>query len=97
MLEYKAAWYGRDVIVVDRWFPSSRLCSHCGTLQPEMPLSVRTRTCACGTAHDRDENAAKNLLAAGPAVPVCGAGARPRRRTPGGQSVTKQKTSQREP
>ncbi|WP_073951804.1 RNA-guided endonuclease InsQ/TnpB family protein [Streptomyces kebangsaanensis] len=97
LLEYKAAWYGRDVIAVDRWFPSSKLCSHCGILQPEMPLSVRTWTCACGTTHDRDENAAKNLLAAGLAVSVCGAGVRPQRRTPGGQSATKQKTSQREP
>ncbi|MFE7235425.1 RNA-guided endonuclease InsQ/TnpB family protein [Streptomyces sp. NPDC057596] len=97
MLEYKAAWYGREVIAVDRWFPSSMLCSHCGSLQPEMPLHVRTWTCACGTTHDRDENAAKNLLAAGLAVSVCGAGVRPQRRTPGGQSATKQKTSQREP
>jgi IS605 OrfB family transposase len=45
MLEYKAAWYGREVIAVDRFFPSSRLCSVCGTLQEKMPLSVRTWTC----------------------------------------------------
>ncbi|MFB9640584.1 RNA-guided endonuclease InsQ/TnpB family protein, partial [Streptomyces spiralis] len=42
MLEYKAGWYGREVVAVDRFFPSSKLCSHCGTLQPEMPLNVRT-------------------------------------------------------
>ncbi len=79
MLEYKAAWYGREVIAVDRWFPSSKLCSVCGTLREKMPLSVRTWTCDCGTTHDRDVNAAKNLLAAGLAVSACGAGVRPQR------------------
>ncbi|MGW0081931.1 RNA-guided endonuclease InsQ/TnpB family protein [Streptomyces sp. NPDC003393] len=98
MLEYKAGWYGREVVAVDRFFPSSKLCSHCGALQLEMPLNVRTWTCdSCGTAHDRDVNAAKNLLAAGRAVSVCGAGVRPQRRTPGGQSAVKQKTPRREP
>ncbi|GAX59064.1 transposase [Streptomyces olivochromogenes] len=97
LLEYKAAWYGRDVVVVDRFFPSSKLCSHCGALQDRMPLNVRTWTCGCGTVHDRDVNAAKNLLAAGLAVSVCGAGVRPQRRTPGGQSAAKQKTPRREP
>ncbi|MGW0713068.1 RNA-guided endonuclease InsQ/TnpB family protein [Streptomyces sp. NPDC002643] len=98
MLEYKADWYGREVVVVDRFFPSSKLCSHCGTLQPEMPLGVRTWTCgSCSASHDRDVNAAKNLLAAGLAVTVCGAGVRPQRRTPGGQSAVKQKTPRREP
>ncbi|MET7542739.1 RNA-guided endonuclease TnpB family protein [Streptomyces sp. NPDC005507] len=98
MLEYKAAWYGRNLVVVDRWFPSSRLCSTCGALAGKLPLHVRTWTCeGCGTTHDRDVNAAENLLAAGLAVTVCGAGVRPQRRTPGGQSATKQKTSRREP
>lgn len=98
LLEYKAAWYGRDVIAVDRFFPSSRLCSHCGTLQDGMPLHVRTWTCdSCGTIHDRDVNAAKNLLAAGLAVSACGAGVRPQRSTPGGQPATKQETPRREP
>ncbi|MFC5782559.1 RNA-guided endonuclease InsQ/TnpB family protein, partial [Streptomyces aureus] len=97
MLEYKAAWYGREVIAVDRFFPSSKLCSHCGTLQGTMPLDVRTWTCDCGTTHDRDVNAARNLLAAGLAVTVCGAGVRPQRSSPGGQSATKQKTPRREP
>ncbi|MCX4647959.1 MULTISPECIES: RNA-guided endonuclease TnpB family protein [unclassified Streptomyces] len=97
MLEYKAAWYGREVIAVDRFFPSSKLCSHCGTLQGTMPLNVRTWTCDCGTTHDRDVNAARNLLAAGLAVTVCGAGVRPQRSSPGGQSATKQKTPRREP
>jgi putative transposase len=97
MLEYKAAWHGRKVIVVGRFFPSSRLCSVCGALQGRMPLNVRTWTCDCGTAHDRDVNAARNLLAAGLAVSVCGAGVRPQRNTPSGQSATKQKALRREP
>ncbi|MFB4300481.1 RNA-guided endonuclease InsQ/TnpB family protein [Actinomadura sp. NTSP31] len=99
MLEYKAAWYGREVIAVDRWFPSSKLCSSCGTLHGRMPLSVREWTCdGCAATHDRDVNAARNLLAAGLAVSVCGAGVRPQRepsRT--GPSATKQKPSRREP
>ncbi len=65
MLEYKAAWYGRDLVVVDRWFPSSKLCSACGALQRSLPLNVREWACACGATHDRDVNAAKNILAAG--------------------------------
>jgi putative transposase len=97
MLEYKARWYGREVIAVDRWFPSSKLCSTCGTLQDKMPLNVRTWTCDCGTVHDRDVNAAKTLLAAGRAVTVCGAGVRPQRSSPGGQSAMKQKAQRREP
>ncbi|MER7134483.1 RNA-guided endonuclease InsQ/TnpB family protein [Streptosporangium saharense] len=66
MLEYKTQWYGRTLVVVDRWFPSSKLCSACGALRDMMPLSIREWTCACGTVHDRDVNAAQNLLAAGP-------------------------------
>jgi putative transposase len=98
MLEYKAAWYGREVITVDRFFPSTRQCSGCGSVREMMPLSVRTWTCGnCGTVHDRDVNAAKNLLAAGPAASVCGAGVRPQRSTPGGPSTMKQKTPRREP
>ncbi|MEU1560451.1 RNA-guided endonuclease TnpB family protein [Streptomyces mirabilis] len=97
LLEYKAAWYGREVIAVDRWFPSSRLCSACNSLRDTMPLNVRTWTCDCGVTHDRDVNAAHNLLAAGLAVTVCGAGVRPQRSTPDGQSATKQKPSRREP
>ncbi|MCX5367021.1 zinc ribbon domain-containing protein [Streptomyces sp. NBC_00124] len=74
-------------------------CGQCSrSLRERMPLSVRTWTCGnCGTAHDRDVNAAKNLLAAGLAATVCGAGVRPQRSTPGGQSATKQKTPRREP
>ncbi|MEV0149200.1 MULTISPECIES: RNA-guided endonuclease TnpB family protein [unclassified Nonomuraea] len=65
MLQYKAAWYGRDLIVIDRWFPSSKMCSACGALQEKMPLAVRAWQCACGALHDRDVNAAINILAAG--------------------------------
>ncbi|WP_435532610.1 zinc ribbon domain-containing protein [Streptomyces violaceusniger] len=66
------------------------MCSACGALAGAMPLHVRTWTCGCGATHDRDVNAAKNLLVAGRAVSACGAGVRPQRRTPGGQSATKQ-------
>lgn len=65
MLEYKAAWYGRDLVVVDRFFPSSRLCSRCGNLHQKLPLHVREWVCVCGARHDRDVNAAINILAAG--------------------------------
>jgi putative transposase len=92
MLEYKAAWYGRQVIAVDRWFPSSKICSDCGVLQDKMPLNIRSWMCPCGAAHDRDVNAAKNILAAGLAVTACGAGVRPQRSTPGGRSAMKQET-----
>ncbi|MFI6793518.1 RNA-guided endonuclease InsQ/TnpB family protein [Nonomuraea sp. NPDC050383] len=79
MVEYKAQWYGREVIVVDRWFPSSKLCSACGTLHDMMPLNVRTWRCVCGAVHDRDANAARNILAAGLADKenACGADVRP--------------------
>ncbi|MEN8650431.1 RNA-guided endonuclease TnpB family protein [Streptomyces sp. 21So2-11] len=97
MLEYKCAWYGRDLVAIDRWFPSSKLCSACGTIASKMPLHVRVWTCGCGVTHDRDVNAAKNILAAGLAVTVCGAGVRPQRSSPGGQSATKQKHPRREP
>ncbi|GAA4511801.1 RNA-guided endonuclease TnpB family protein [Actinoallomurus oryzae] len=98
MLEYKARWYGREVIVVDRWFPSSKLCSACGTVADTMPLNVRMWTCGCGATHDRDVNAAKNILAAGPAVSACGAGARPQRDSSrSGLSALKQETPRREP
>jgi putative transposase len=90
MLEYKCAWYGRELVVVDRWFPSSKACSACGCLQDKMPLNIREWTCACGAVHDRDVNAAKNILAAGLAVTACGAGVRPQGSTPGGQSAMKQ-------
>ena len=69
MLEYKAARYGRQVIVVDRWYPSSKRCSACGYLLASLSLKTRMWQCpSCGTRHDRDVNAAQNILAAGLAV-----------------------------
>ncbi|MGC9008291.1 MAG: RNA-guided endonuclease InsQ/TnpB family protein [Halothiobacillaceae bacterium] len=68
-LEYKAARRGGQVLVADRWFPSSKTCSSCGTVQEKMPLAIRQWACPdCGTTHDRDVNAARNLLAYGLAV-----------------------------
>jgi putative transposase len=69
MVEYKAARYGRHVVVIGRWYPSSKTCSSCGHLLAELSLKTRHWTCpSCGTRHDRDINAAKNILAAGLAV-----------------------------
>ncbi|HEU5023777.1 MAG TPA: RNA-guided endonuclease TnpB family protein [Spirillospora sp.] len=94
MLEYKADWYGRELVVIDRWFPSSKTCSGCGTIAGTMPLNVREWECSgCGARHDRDVNAARNIVAAGLAASACGAGIRPQRassRTR--QSATKQET-----
>ena len=65
------------VIVIDRWYLSSKTCSPCGHLLAELSLSTRQWTCpSCGARHDRDINAAKNILAAGQAVTACGAGVR---------------------
>ncbi|MEV4103838.1 transposase [Nonomuraea sp. NPDC049649] len=79
MLEYKAARHGRTLVKIDRWFPSSKLCSACGALAESMPLNVRAWACPCGAVHDRDVNAAKNILAAGRAerLNACGGTVRP--------------------
>ena len=62
-LEYKAVLRGNHIEVVDRWFPSSKMCSACGEVKKALPLSVRSFRCeACGSTLDRDENAARNLL-----------------------------------
>jgi putative transposase len=77
-LAYKAAWYGRNLVKIDRWFPSSKRCGNCGHIVDKLPLSIREWTCSsCGAVHDRDLNAAHNILAAGLAVSVCGATVRP--------------------
>lgn len=65
LIEEKAARYGRTFAKVDRFFPSSRTCSVCGRVDGPKPLSVRSWTCPCGAIHDRDLNAARNILAAG--------------------------------
>ncbi|KUL29755.1 RNA-guided endonuclease InsQ/TnpB family protein, partial [Actinoplanes awajinensis] len=94
MLTYKSQWYSRDLVVIDRWYPSSKVCSACGTLAATMPLNVRTWTCRnCGSTHDRDVNAARNILAAGLAVSACGAGVRPQRgNLRSGRQAVKQET-----
>lgn len=63
MLEYKCAWYGRELRVADRFFPSSKRCSGCGHIHASMPLDIREFSCEnCGEHHDRDQNAAKNIV-----------------------------------
>jgi putative transposase len=80
-LEYKADWYGRQVIAIDRWYPSSKTCSACGAIVEKLPLNVRDWTCRCGAHHDRDINAARNILAVGLAerLNASGAGVSPLR------------------
>lgn len=97
-LEYKAQRAGRTVAVVDRWFPSSKTCSACGYLLAELSLKSRVWTCpACRTRHDRDVNAAENILAAGRVAArehsgdACGAGVS-RQGSSLPRSATKQET-----
>jgi putative transposase len=98
MLEYKCAWYGRELVVIDRWFPSSKLCGACGTVRPRLPLDVRVWTCECGAVHDRDVNAARNILAAGLAASACGGGVRPQRESSRtGRSSVKQEPQRATP
>ena len=73
-LEYKAEWYGRELIKIDRYFSSSKRCSSCGHVVEKLPLNIREWDCPeCGSHHERDLNAAINILAEGLAVSVCGA------------------------
>jgi putative transposase len=60
-LTYKTAWNGISLLVADRFFPSSKLCSACGAQNEKLALSMREWTCDCGARHDRDRNAAQNL------------------------------------
>ena len=77
-LEYKSLWYGRELVGIDRWYPSSKRCSDCGHTVAKMPLNVREWTCPeCGAIHDRDINAARNVLAAGLAVSAIGESVNP--------------------
>jgi putative transposase len=85
-LEYKSQWYGRALVKIDQWFPSSKRCGNCGHVVERLPLSVREWDCPeCGAHHDRDVNAAQNILAVGHTVTVCGASVRPDRHKSKGQ------------
>ncbi len=78
MLSYKARWYGRTLVAVNRWHPSSKRCSICGHELESLSLAVREWTCpVCGAVHDRDVNAACNTKAEGLAVFACGETVRP--------------------
>lgn len=80
MLEYKSRWYGKRLWVIDRFYPSSKTCSGCGFIAERLPLDVRAWTCPeCSRSHDRDVNAAKNILAVGHTVKGRGLGVRPAR------------------
>lgn len=72
-LEYKSKWYGRDFVKVGRFFPSSKTCSNCKHVLKELPLGVREWRCSgCDSVHDRDVNAAKNILEEGTSLLACG-------------------------
>ena len=96
-LKYKCQWYGSELVVADRWFPSSKTCSGCGAVKPELALSERTYRCeSCGLELDRDLNAAINLAGwAHPAVTAsaaetltaCGADCKPGPRPAGGREA----------
>ena len=63
MIKYKSEWYDKIMVQVDRFFPSSKLCSHCGCKNDGLTLNIRIWTCpSCGVVHDRDINAAINIL-----------------------------------
>jgi len=79
-LAYKAEWYGRKLVKIDKWYPSSKRCFDCGHILDSLSLDIRQWTCPeCGVVHDRDINAANNVLAAGLAVSDSGESVRPGR------------------
>jgi putative transposase len=80
-LGYKAAWYGRNLVKIDKWYPSSKRCFDCGHILETLSLDVRVWTCPeCGVVHDRDINAAQNMHAVGLTVfEACGEAVRPGR------------------
>lgn len=86
MLEYKSNWYGRELIIIDRFSPTSQICNSCGKIN-KLTLDKRKFKCECGVTYDRDINAAQNILAAGMVVSACGANVRP---ISNRQSATKQ-------
>jgi len=65
-LEYKAIWNDKQIVKVDRFFPSSKQCNNCGFINQSLDLSIREWTCpSCGEKHDRDINSSKNILKEG--------------------------------
>ncbi len=90
MLDYKTNWRGRELVLVDKYFPSSQICNSCGKTN-KLTLDKRKFTCECGVTYDRDVNAAKNILAAGIVVTACGVNVRP---VLNGQLTTKQEVLQ---
>jgi putative transposase len=77
-LEYKAAWYGRTLVKIDRWYPSSKTCHTCKHVLDSLTLDMREWVCPfCGAVHNRDTNAALNILAEGLSVNACGGSVRP--------------------
>ena len=77
MLEYKTKWYGSKLMIAPQFYPSSKICSICGKEIDKLPLSIRQWQCTgCGTMHDRDLNAAMNLLklstGSSPGIDACG-------------------------
>ena len=79
-LEYKARWYGRTFVKIDKFYLSSKRCSQCEHILDALSLDERFWLCPeCHSFHDRDINAAKNVLAAGLAVSACGEAVRPGR------------------
>lgn len=74
MLEYKAEWYGRNILKIGRFEPSSKMCSECGWMKKDLTLNIREWKCEeCGILHDRDINAAKNIKCFGLHVKNVGA------------------------
>ena len=79
-LDYKAQWYGRTLVKIDKFYPSSKRCHHCGHVLDSLSLDIRHWVCPeCQMEHERDINAAQNVLAAGLAVSACGETVRPGR------------------
>lgn len=92
-LQYKCDWYGRELRTINQWYPSSKTCGSCGTHNPKVVMGVEEWTCPhCGVHHDRDLNAANNILAVGMTVSACGGSVRPKSRKGTKATPKKQET-----